>query len=88
MKRIWSVEHSSGQVAEKLYNVLGISPVVSEILFQRGYRRPEEAIEFLRPTLLNLHSPFSFCDMSLAVDRLSYALKHQEKVLVYGDYDK
>ena len=87
MKRIWSVEHSSGQAAEILGDALGISPIVSQILVQRGYCRPEEAIEFLRPSLLNLNSPFSFREMPLAVERLSAALQRKEKVLVYGDYD-
>lgn len=87
MKRIWSVEHSSGQAAEILGDTLGISPIVSGILVQRGYCRPEEAIEFLRPTLLNLNSPFSFSGMPSTVERLSVALQRKEKVLIYGDYD-
>lgn len=87
MKRIWSVQQSSGRKSETLRDFLGISPVVSEILVKRGYNQPEEAIEFLRPTLLNLISPFCFCDMLQTVERLSLALERQEKVLIYGDYD-
>ncbi|HUS89266.1 MAG TPA: single-stranded-DNA-specific exonuclease RecJ, partial [Desulfosporosinus sp.] len=70
-----------------LHDSLGISPVVADILVQRGFPQPEEAIEFLRPTLLNLPSSFCFHDMLRAIDRLSLALKQKEKVLVYGDYD-
>lgn len=87
VKRIWTVQHSSGRVSKTLRDFLSISPVVSDILIQRGYEQPEEAIEFLRPTLLNLISPFCFCDMLRTVERLSLALKRKEKVLVYGDYD-
>lgn len=87
MKRIWSIQHSSGRMSETLSNFLGISPVVSEILVQRGLYRPEEVIEYLRPTLLNLFSPFCFGDMLQAVERLSLALERKEKVLIYGDYD-
>ena len=87
MKRIWSVQHSSGRMSETLGRLLGISPVVSEILVQRGLHQPEKAIEFLRPTLLNLISPFCFCDMLKTVERLSLALERKEKVLIYGDYD-
>ncbi|MCB8818018.1 single-stranded-DNA-specific exonuclease RecJ [Desulfosporosinus shakirovi] len=87
MKRLWSVQHSSGRMTEKLRDFLGISPVVSEILIQRGYQQPEEAIEFMRPTLLNLNSPFCFSDMLQTVERLSLALERKEKVLIYGDYD-
>jgi len=87
VKRIWSVQHSSGRISETLGSLLEISPVVSEILVQRGLHQPEKAIEFLRPTLLNLISPFCFCDMLKTVERLSLALERKEKVLIYGDYD-
>ncbi|MDR3543359.1 MAG: single-stranded-DNA-specific exonuclease RecJ [Desulfosporosinus sp.] len=87
MKRIWSMQQSLGQTSETLRESLGISSVVADILVQRGFRQPEEAIEFLRPTLLNLFSPFCFHDMRRVVERLSLALKQKEKVLVYGDYD-
>ena len=87
MKRIWAMQQLHGRTSVTLHDSLGISPVVADILAQRGFPQPEEAIEFLRPTLLNLPSPFCFHDMLRAIDRLSLALKHKEKVLVYGDYD-
>ena len=87
MKRIWSMQQSFGRTSETLRKSLGISPVVADILAQRGFRQPEEAIDFLRPTLLNLFSPFCFRDMLRVINRLSLALKQKEKVLVYGDYD-
>ena len=87
MKRIWSMQQLYGRTSATLQDSLGISPVVADILAQRGFLQPEEAIEFLRPTLLNLPSPFCFHDMLRAIDRLSLALKQKEKVLVYGDYD-
>ncbi|TGE34162.1 single-stranded-DNA-specific exonuclease RecJ [Desulfosporosinus sp. Sb-LF] len=87
MKKTWSIQQPFERTSATLCDSLGISPVVADILAQRGFRRPEEAIEFLRPTLLNLFSPFCFRDMLSAVDRLSLALEQKEKVLVYGDYD-
>ncbi len=87
MRRIWSRQHLYGQTSVALSDSLGISEVVADILAQRGFLQPEEAIEFLRPTLLNLPSPFCFHDMAPAINRLSVALKQKEKVLVYGDYD-
>ncbi len=87
MKRIWSMQQSYGQASATLRDSLGISMVVADILAQRGFPQPEEAIEFLCPTLLNLPSPFCFHDMVRAIERLTLALKQKEKVLVYGDYD-
>ena len=87
MKRIWSMPQSFGRRSETLRESLGISPIVADILTLRGFHQPEEALDFLRPTLLNLCSPFCFHDMGRAIERLSLALKQKEKVLVYGDYD-
>ncbi len=87
MERIWSVQQLFEQTSVKLHNYLGISPVVADILAKRGISQPADAAEFLRPTLLNLPSPFCFQDMNKVVERLSLALKQKEKVLVYGDYD-
>lgn len=81
------MHQSSGRRSENLSKSLGISPVVADILAQRGFREPEEAIEFLRPTLLNFFSPFCFKHMKRTIERLSQALEQREKILIYGDYD-
>ena len=81
------MQQAFGRMSKVLGNSLGISPVVTDILDHRGFREPEEAIEFLRPTLLNLFSPFCFKDMKQTIERLSQALEQKEKVLIYGDYD-
>ncbi len=64
-----------------------IPPLVVDILRQRGYSSVDSMLDFLRPSLLDLHSPFLFKDMAKVIDRLALARDHQEKVLVYGDYD-
>ncbi len=87
MKRIWSMQQSSGRMSEILGDSLGLSPVVMDILALRGFQEPKETIEFLRPTLLNLFSPFCFKDMKPTIHRLSLALEKKEKILIYGDYD-
>lgn len=66
---------------------LGISPVISLLLVQRGIDPAEEAKKFFRPSMSDLHDPFLMPDMEKAVKRLNKALGHKEKILVYGDYD-
>ncbi|HRW68822.1 DHH family phosphoesterase, partial [Lentimicrobium sp.] len=66
---------------------LGIGPVLAELLVQRGVNTFEEAKDFFRPSLSQLHDPFLMKDMDKAVDRIVKALDNNEKILVYGDYD-
>jgi len=56
-------------------------------LAQRGCASFEQARQFCRPELGELHSPWLMKDMQKAVGRIMAALSLQEKILVYGDYD-
>lgn len=73
--------------AELLSRELGITRAMGELLYRKGYKTVEDAKRFLYPKLSGLLDPFDIRDMSLAVDRLNYAVGHREKILVYGDYD-
>jgi single-stranded-DNA-specific exonuclease len=44
-------------------------------------------LAFFEPDLGYLHDPFMMKDMNVAVERISTAVKKNEKILVYGDYD-
>jgi single-stranded-DNA-specific exonuclease len=72
---------------DKLVEELGLSPVVSLLLVQRGITSAEEVKKFFKPSLNNLHDPFLMPDMDKAVERLNKALGNKEKILIYGDYD-
>lgn len=65
----------------------GTPSIVSRILWKRGLRTAAEVRKFMDPSLDDLHNPLLMAGMSDAVARLGRALKDQEKVLLYGDYD-
>src|SRR5512133_618473 len=71
----------------QLSEELTISPVITTLLIQRGIRTFDQAKKFFRPELSSLYDPFLMKDMDKAVTRLESALKNEEKILVYGDYD-
>ena len=73
--------------SRELANDLGISPILGKFLLDRNIRSVSEAKRFFRPQLSDLHDPFLYTDMDVAVDRLNQALGHKERILVYGDYD-
>ncbi len=75
------------QVVNELAVALGIDTTLAQLLVQRGVTSFDEAKDFFRPDLSQLHDPFLLKDMDLAVDRLQEALQNKEKVLIYGDYD-
>ena len=71
----------------QLSQELNIDTVLASLLIQRGIENYEQAKQFFRPSLTELHNPFLMKDMEKAVARVELALKNNEKILVYGDYD-
>ena len=65
----------------------GISPVLANLLVQRGIDTLEKAKNFFNPQLSDLHDPFLMKDMDKAVERVERAVRNREKIMVYGDYD-
>ena len=65
----------------------GISPVLANLLVQRGIDTLEKVKKFFNPQLSDLHDPFLMKDMDKAVERVERAVRNREKIMVYGDYD-
>ena len=62
-------------------------PILQQILFNRGLGTDAEARAFLRAQPNFNSDPFQFTGMSTAVERIRYALDHNEPIAIYGDYD-
>lgn len=60
---------------------------LARALVLRGIDTFERARCFFRPSLDHLHDPFLMRDMDAAADRVVRALRNNERILVYGDYD-
>jgi len=87
-KRKWIIKpKGDSKLIENLAKELDIHPVLANLLVQRNIKSKEEAINFFRPSLDNLHDPFLMKDMEKAIDRLLKAIQNNEKILIYGDYD-
>ena len=83
----WRITEPQLELRSTIARTLNISPLVSQVLINRGIDSPEKAGSFLAPRLGNLHSPFLMKDMARAVERIIVALARQEHICVYGDYD-
>jgi single-stranded-DNA-specific exonuclease len=89
MQKRWKITAQSNQEdVQKLSSSLNnLDPTLTNILLQRGINTFEKAKSFFRPSLDEIHDPFLMMDMDKAVDRLNKAIKNEEKILIYGDYD-
>lgn len=60
---------------------------VKDFFLSRGFTSAEDIDQFLNFNLKDLRDPLTLIDMSKAVDRLVLALKKQEAICVYADFD-
>lgn len=88
MEKRWVIkERGESAVVKQLASALGVLESLANLMVQRDISSAAEAKAFFNPSLDYLHDPFMMKDMNIAVDRLSTAIKRNEKILVYGDYD-
>lgn len=70
-----------------LSDTLQCSPIVAAILVNRKFVDPEAALNYMRPQMKQLRSPCGLKGMNAAVERIARAIRTQEKILIFGDYD-
>ncbi len=87
MEKEWIVKKTELEIVSQLQDELGIGRTFCELLAQRGISTFEEAKQFFRPNVADLHDAFLMKDMEAAVLRLDKAIAQGEKILIYGDYD-
>ncbi|WP_026950698.1 single-stranded-DNA-specific exonuclease RecJ [Algoriphagus mannitolivorans] len=88
MEYIWKLKPKTSQAAiERLGKEININPTLANMLINRGVENFDQAKDYFRPSLSQLHDPFLMKDMDQAVDRIEKAVLNHEKIMVYGDYD-
>src|SRR5215470_8209744 len=87
IQKRWTIGQVDDQKVTSLQQSLKIHPSICRILVQRNIETFDQAKNFYRPQLSDLHSPWLMKDMDKAVDRIVTAIETQEKILVFGDYD-
>ena len=71
----------------KLAKELQVDTIIASILCQRNIETFEDAKNYFRPSLEEIHDPFLMKDMDVAVARIENAISNNENILIYGDYD-
>ncbi len=87
MHRRWFVNRTNPEFIRYLSATASISPVLAQILVNRGLKTHAEIGSFLTPEPSTLADPREIPGMHEAVERILLARGTGEKVLVHGDYD-
>lgn len=66
---------------------LNVTDIVARLLINRNVVDIEDAKIFLNPDMKFLHNPYQMAGMSNTVERIVAAIKNNEKICIYGDYD-
>jgi len=72
---------------KKLVKAFGISEITAALLCNRNLMEISDAEMFLNPSIERMRDPFKLKDMDKAVSRIREAVKKNELICVYGDYD-
>ncbi|MBP2642314.1 MAG: single-stranded-DNA-specific exonuclease RecJ [Firmicutes bacterium] len=86
-KKLWRISPKEQQLTKQLSQELAISPIVAQVLINRGIRDTQNAKNFLNGGAELLASPWLLSGMEQAVGRIQKALTERQKIVIYGDYD-
>ncbi|HUS72661.1 MAG TPA: single-stranded-DNA-specific exonuclease RecJ [Sedimentisphaerales bacterium] len=82
----WAIQPPDDRSAQ-LAKSLKVSPLLAQVLINRGITDAHAGSIFLRPKLTELIEPGQMPGIESAVRRLKQAIRNEEKISVYGDYD-
>ncbi len=84
----WQIASPQPQLAEAIATASGLSPLLAQVLINRGMDTPERSQIFLDPESEALIDPKTeFPDLKLSLDLLEQAAFNHQQVAICGDYD-
>ncbi len=85
--KVWQLLPHHPEAIRNLAAALRISPIIAQLLLNRGLGEPEKARQFLEVPLTSLHQPQLMPGVAEAAERLLTAVQQGRRICVYGDYD-
>ncbi|WP_370588130.1 single-stranded-DNA-specific exonuclease RecJ [Trichocoleus sp. FACHB-591] len=84
----WAIAERDLERVEAIVQATQLSPLLAQVLTNRGIASPGQAEIFLDPDLQVLPSPLEdFPDLAVSVELLQEAIANQHKIAICGDYD-
>src|SRR4051794_15507922 len=85
--KTWRLLPRDGVAAGSLARSLNVSPLVAQLLLNRGVKGVGDAQRFLDAPLSGLHPPDALPGIRQATDRIWSAVQAGRRICIYGDYD-
>ena len=86
MNKKWEIREQDNELTEDIAKKYNLSEITAKILASKNLN-DKELEKYLNPTRADFYDPFLMPDMNLAIERIMEAIKNEEKIVVYGDYD-
>ncbi len=87
MNARWRVRpHDASQILD-LSRGSGLSPLVAQLLLNRGVGDPKRALSYLDARMGSLHDPELLPGVMEAAVRIRRAMDEGRRIVIYGDYD-
>ena len=86
-KTRWLLKKADETIINTLMNELNQPRIVAALLVNRGIKTVDAARSFLYAAEQDFYDPFLLSGMEEAVKRIVKAVKNDEKITIYGDYD-
>lgn len=83
----WHVLPQDREATEYLARAAKVSPVVAQLLLNRGIVDANDARRYLDSPLTGLHGPLTLPGVPMASERIWKAIRDKEPICIFGDYD-
>lgn len=86
MQKTWYLRKVDNELLNKIKDEFNVSEIMARLLCARNIEY-DEIDNYLNGTLDDLLDPYGLKDMDKFVERVDEAIKKNEKICIYGDYD-
>ncbi len=86
MNKKWRIKEETTNKAEEIASKYNLNSITAKIISKKNLT-DQEIEKYLKPTRKDFYDPFLMPDMDKAIDRICLAIKNNEKIIIYGDYD-
>ena len=86
MQKTWCLRKYDEKQIEKIKSTYNVSDIMAKLLISRDIEFKDIDM-FLNGTIDDLYDPYDIKDMEKIVERIDIAIKRNEKICIYGDYD-